>query len=123
MEPIVEVKIKKGWSYFLLGFGFLIFIMGVLAKNFVIITNSIFPLFIGFQCWNKVYFSLSSNQIVIPNLKGNRKKIYQFNSLRDVYLENGKVYYLHKNQKKRIVIYKFFSDKADWETFIQMIKK
>lgn len=116
----MEIHYNKKLGILFAIVGGLLLIIELTRINFSIpnLFAAVLGLILGISLLKKVYFIVEEKRIVVSALLGPAKKIYEFNSIDDVIVENNKIYIKKNNEREKTKICKFLADKDEWNKIV-----
>ena len=126
----MKIRLNKLVGILLVAYGVIMIVAAIIlfmsGRDFVRrLVSGVVPLLIriGLLYFKDHYFEVGKNNLVTYWLIGLKYKTYHFNSLKDLTIEDDKIFLKVGDKKEKLPIYKWLSDPSDWQALAEMLKK
>ena len=122
----MKVRYKKaaGVINIVLGiiFACFYFVFALSGKNgSPLLTVGFLEIMFGVLFLTRTYFVVNDNDLIFHAILGPAKTTYQFQSFKDIKMENNKVTVIKDGKSQSVPISAWLADKNDWHAFMQKI--
>jgi len=86
-----------------------------------LLTIGLVEIMFGVLFLTRTYFVVNENNLILHSILGPAKTTYQFQSFKDIKVENNKVAIFKDSKSRSIPISAWMADKKDWLSLLQKI--
>jgi hypothetical protein len=123
----MKMRYKKAMGVIYIAMGtlfsciyFLIALNG--GKGSVLLTMGFVVIMFGVLFLTRTYFVVNDDSLVLNAILGPAKTTYKFQSVKDLEIDENKVYITQNGKRQKINISAWMVDKRDWQAFKEKIK-
>jgi hypothetical protein len=104
-------------------FAILILLAGDLSHNITRLILAFFLLYCGFATLSKPYFILNEQSLEIPAILGPTKKIYNFDTYKELFIDRNKIVLNQNGKQETLPIQKWLVENSDWQLLVDRIEE
>lgn len=92
------------------------------GKGSTLLTVGFISIMFGVLFLTRTYFVLNDDSLVLKAILGSAKTTYKFQSIKNIEIENNKIYINQDGKREKLTISTWMIDKKDWQAFLQKVK-
>lgn len=83
--------------------------------------SGLVTLLAGYFLFTKTYFKVSKHELVLYKPTGSVQETYSLRSLKDLTIEEHQIFYIKKDKREKLPIYRWLSNENDWNTLLETL--